>query len=288
MFGNWIKTTLLMASIVALFGVIGAMLGGSNGMLLALMFAGGINLWAYWFSDSLVLKMYKAQAIDAYRAPDLYRTVKELAANADLPIPKVYIIDENQPNAFATGRNPENAAVAVTTGIMHVLTPRELRAVIAHELAHIKHRDTLISTLSATIAGAISALANFAMFFSSNHNNERHVHPVMAIVVMIFAPIAASLIQLAISRAREFEADREGAVIARDPLSLASALAKIDNYAQRISLQTSERHPETAQMMIINPLAGGNIQDLFRTHPKTAERIVRLERMAQQGISSPL
>lgn len=288
MFGNWFKTTLLMASIVALFGTIGAMLGGSNGMLLALIFAGGMNLWAYWFSDTLVLKMYNAQAIDERSAPELYSMVKELALSARLPLPKVYIINENQPNAFATGRNPENAAVAVTTGIMHILTTRELRGVIAHELAHIKHRDTLISTISATVAGAVSALANFAMFFSSSHNNERHVHPIVAIVVMIFAPIAASLIQLAISRSREFEADREGATISRDPLSLASALAKIENYAQRIPLPTSEHHPETAQMMIINPLAGGNIQDLFRTHPKTAERIVRLERLAQQGIGLPL
>jgi heat shock protein HtpX len=285
MFGNWFKTTLLMAAIVALFGVIGAMLGGKSGMLLALLIAGGMNLWAYWFSDSLVLKMYQARQVDAQTAPELYGMIKELATNAGLPMPKVYLIHEDQPNAFATGRNPENAAVAATTGIMRVLSHRELRSVMAHELAHVKHRDTLISTVSATIAGAISSLANFALFFSGSNNNERNVHPIVAILIMILAPIAATLIQLAISRAREFEADAGGAAISKDPLSLATALEKIERYAQGVPMSAAEHHPETAQMMIINPLTGGGMQDLFRTHPRTAERIARLHEIARNGIT---
>jgi heat shock protein HtpX len=282
MLGNWFKTTLLMAAIVALFGMIGAMLGGTNGMLLALLIAGGMNLWAYWFSDSLVLKMYHARQIDIHTAPQLYGMVKELATHAGLPMPKVYLIHADQPNAFATGRNPDNAAVAVTTGLIRMLTHRELRGVIAHELAHVKHRDTLISTISATIAGAISALTNFALFFSgSSHNHERPINPLVAILIMVLAPIAATVIQLAISRAREFEADAGGANISKDPLSLAAALEKIEHYAQGVRLTPAEQHPETAQMMIINPLNGEGVQALFRTHPHTAERVARLQALAR-------
>lgn len=285
MFGNWFKTTLLMAAIVALFGMVGAILGGTSGMLLALLIAGGMNVWVYWFSDRMVLKMYRAQQVDAQSVPELYAMVKELSTHAGLPMPKIYLIHEDQPNAFATGRNPDNAAVAVTTGIMRILAYRELRGVMAHELAHIKHRDTLISTISATIAGAISALANFALFFSGpNSNGERHVNPFVAMLIMILAPIAASLIQLAISRAREFSADAEGAAISSDPLSLAAALQKIERYAQGMPMAPAEHHPETAQMMIINPLSGGGVQALFRTHPHTAERITRLEDMARNGV----
>jgi heat shock protein HtpX len=275
MLGNWLKTSILMAGIVALFGAVGAMLGGSTGMLIALAFAGAMNAYAYWFSDKMVLKMYNAQEVDAQSAPGFYAMVRELAQNAQLPMPKVYIIDEAQPNAFATGRDPEHAAVAATTGIMRMLSERELRGVMAHELAHVKHRDTLISTISASVAGAISSLAQFGMFFSGG-DRERNVHPALALLVLILAPIAAMLIQFAISRSREFQADRGGAEISGDPAALAAALRKIHDYAHRIPLATAERHPETAQMMIINPLSANGIKGLFSTHPETEERISRL------------
>ena len=279
MLGNWLKTSILMAGIVALFGAVGAMLGGSSGMLIALAIAGAMNIYAYWFSDKMVLKMYNAQEVDAQSAPKFYAMVQELARNAGLPMPKVYIIDEAQPNAFATGRDPEHAAVAATTGIMRILSERELRGVMAHELAHVKHRDTLISTISATIAGAISSLAQFGIFFSGG-DRERNVHPALALLVLILAPIAAMLIQFAISRSREFQADRGGAEISGDPTALAAALRKIHDYAHRIPLDTAERHPETAQMMIINPLSTNGIKGLFSTHPETEERIARLMAMA--------
>lgn len=281
MFGNWLKTSILMAAIVALFGSIGMAVGGAGGMLIALLFAGAMNVWAYWYSDKAVLKMYNAQEVDARSAPQFYNMVKELAQRADLPMPKVYIIDEAQPNAFATGRNPQNAAVAATTGIMRILSERELRGVMAHELAHVKNRDTLISTISATVAGAISAIAQFSMFFSGGNNENRNVHPIVGLIIMLLAPIAASLIQMAISRSREFGADRGGAEISGDPLALAQALAKIERYAQGLPMDTAEMHPETAQMMIINPLSGGNLSGLFRTHPQTADRIARLQEMAR-------
>jgi heat shock protein HtpX len=281
MLGNWFKTTILMAAIVALFGMIGATLGGQSGMLLALLFAGGMNIWAYWFSDQAVLRMYNAREVDESSAPQFYRMVRELSHNAGLPMPRVYVIDEDQPNAFATGRNPEHAAVAATTGIMRVLSERELRGVMAHELAHVKHRDTLISTISATIAGAISSIAQFGMLFGGSQNGERNVHPVVAILIMIVAPIAAALIQMAISRSREFEADRGGAEISRDPQALAAALDKIHRYAQGLPMATAEQHPETAQMMIINPLSADGIKSLFSTHPATEERVARLMAMAR-------
>ncbi|RXZ44580.1 zinc metalloprotease HtpX [Crenobacter cavernae] len=280
MSGNWFKTTLLMAAIVALFGVIGAMIGGKGGMLIALLFGGAMNVWAYWNSDKMVLRMYNAQQVDASTAPELYNMVAELAQRAGLPMPRVYVIHEDQPNAFATGRNPENAAVAATTGIMRLLDYRELRGVMAHELAHVKHRDTLISTISATMAGAISALANFAVFFGGRDEAGHPVNPIAGILVAILAPLAASLIQMAISRAREFEADRGGAEISGDPLALANALYKIERYAQGLPMYAAEAHPETAQMMIINPLSGGGVSGLFRTHPHTEERIARLQAIA--------
>ena len=269
-----------MAAIVALFGMVGAALGGAGGMLIALLFGGAMNLYAYWYSDKAVLKMYGAQEVTADNTQfrNYYQMVKELAANAELPMPKVYIIDEQQPNAFATGRNPENAAVAATVGIMRILSERELRGVMAHELAHVKHRDTLISTVSATIAGAISAIGTFGMFFGGGNNNERP-NIVVTMLIMFLAPMAASLIQMAISRGREFEADRAGAQIARDPKALADALAKIHNYAHQIPNETAEAHPETGQMMIINPLSGGGLSGLFSTHPKTEERVARLMAM---------
>jgi heat shock protein HtpX len=282
MLGNWFKTGMLMAAIMALFGAVGALLGGGQGMLIALVLGAAMNFWAYWFSDSMVLKLYRAHEVDQTSTPQLYGTVRELAGRAGLPMPKVYLIDEPQPNAFATGRDPEHAAVAATTGILQLLTTRELRGVLAHELAHVKHRDILTSTITASIAGAISTLAQFGMFFggSVDRTNDDDRNPFVAILVLIMAPIAAMLIQLAISRGREYEADRGGAELSGDPRALADALAKIERYARGVPLETAETHPATAQMMIINPLSSGGLSALFRTHPPTEERIARLLAMA--------
>ena len=279
---NLMKTAVLMAAITALFMAIGSVLGGQQGMAIALVVALGMNFFSYWFSDKMVLKMYSAQEVDASSAPQFYTMVRELAVKAELPMPKVYLINEDAPNAFATGRNPQNAAVAATTGILRVLSERELRGVMAHELAHVKHRDILISTVSATMAGAISMLANFAMFFGGRSSDGRPANPIAGILVMLLAPLAASLIQMAISRAREFEADRGGAEISGDPQALASALQKIQRYAQGIPLEAAERHPETAQMMIMNPLSGGGLRGLFSTHPATEERVAKLMAMIPQ------
>ncbi|MDP1789976.1 MAG: zinc metalloprotease HtpX [Methylibium sp.] len=281
---NLMKTAALMAAITALFMAIGSVLGGQQGMAIALVVALGMNFFSYWFSDKMVLKMYNAQEVDASSAPQFYTMVRELAAKAELPMPKVYLINEDAPNAFATGRNPQNAAVAATTGILRVLSERELRGVMAHELAHVKHRDILISTVSATMAGAISMLANFAMFFGGRSSDGRPANPIAGILVMLLAPLAASLIQMAISRAREFEADRGGAEISGDPQALASALQKIQRYAQGIPLEAAERHPETAQMMIMNPLSGGGLRGLFSTHPATEERVAKLMAMIPQRV----
>jgi heat shock protein HtpX len=284
MFGNWIKTFVLMAGITALFGAVGAAMGGASGMIMALCLAGAMNFYAYWFSDKAVLKMYGAQEITAENTQfrNYYNMVKELAQNAELPMPKVYVMDNPQPNAFATGRNPENAAVAATTGIMQVLSERELRGVMAHELAHVKHRDTLISTISATMAGAIGSIAQFGMMFGGGRGDGERPNMVISLLMMFLAPMAAGLIQMAISRSREYEADRMGAQISKDPKSLADALTKIHNYAHQIPNQTAEMHPETGQMMIINPLSGVSFDSLFSTHPKTEERVARLMAMANQ------
>jgi len=273
---NLLKTAILMAAITALFMAIGALLGGRSGMMFALAIAIAMNFFSYWFSDKLVLRMYNAHEVDEASAPQFYRIVRELAQKAGLPMPRVYLIDEDAPNAFATGRNPDHAAVAATTGILRALSERELRGVMAHELSHVRHRDILISTVSATMAGAISMLANFAMFFGGRDDEGRPANPIVGLLVMLLAPIAASLIQMAISRAREFEADRGGAELSGDPQALASALQKIQRYAQGIPLPTAERHPETAQMMIMNPLHGGGLRNLFSTHPSTEERVERL------------
>jgi len=277
---NWLKTSLLMAAIVALFGLIGSYLGGPSGMMMALMLGGVMNLFAYWFSDKMVLRMYNAQEVDEASAPQFYAMVRDLAGRAGLPMPRVYLIDEPQPNAFATGRNPEHAAVAATTGILQMLSAREIRGVMAHELAHVRHRDILLSTISATMAGAISSLANFAMFFGGRDSEGRPVNPLAGILLAILAPLAATLIQMAISRAREFEADRGGAEICGDPNALADALTKIDAYARGIPMITAEEHPATAQMMIMNPLSGEGLAGLFSTHPATEERVARLREMA--------
>ncbi|MWL88893.1 zinc metalloprotease HtpX [Cupriavidus sp. SW-Y-13] len=280
---NWVKTFMLMAAITALFIVIGGMIAGRSGMMFALLIALGMNFFSYWFSDKMVLRMYNAQEVDASTAPQFYNMVQDLAQRAGLPMPRVYLINEDAPNAFATGRNPEHAAVAATTGILRVLSDRELRGVMAHELAHVRHRDILTSTIAATMAGAISALANMAMFFGGRDQNGNRTNPIAGIAVALLAPLAASLIQMAISRAREFEADRGGAEISGDPQALASALDEIHRYAQGIPFQAAEEHPATAQMMIMNPLSGGGIANLFSTHPATEERIARLMHMAQTG-----
>ncbi len=277
---NMMKTAVLMAAITALFMLIGRWIGGQAGMMLALVVALGMNFFSYWFSDKIVLKMYSAREVDDSSAPQFVAMVRELAQRADIPMPRVYIIDEQAPNAFATGRNPSHAAVAATTGILRALSPRELRGVMAHELTHVKHRDILISTISATMAGAIGMLANFAMLFGGRDSEGRPANPIAGLLVALLAPLAASLIQMAISRAREFEADRGGAEISGDPEALATALQKIHRYAQGIPMEAAERHPETAQMMIMNPLSAGGLRGLFSTHPSTEERVERLLQMA--------
>ena len=279
---NWVKTFVLMAAITALFGAIGQYFGGEQGMLLALGFALVSNFFAYWFSDKMILRMYNAQEVDETTAPQYYNMVRELAERARLPMPRVYLIQEDAPNAFATGRNAQNAAVAATTGLLRVLSAREMRGVMAHELAHVKHRDILVSTIAATMAGAISALANFALLFGGRSGDGRPSNPIAGIALAILAPIAGAIIQMAISRAREFEADRLGAEISGDPQALAAALQKIEHYARGIPLEATERHPETAQMMIMNPLSGG-VRGLFSTHPSTEERIRRLLAMVGVG-----
>jgi heat shock protein HtpX len=281
---NLLKTAVLMAAITALFMTVGRLLGGQQGMVLALVIALGMNVFSYWFSDKMVLRMYNAQEVDASSAPQFYRMVQELAGKAGLPMPRVYLIDEAAPNAFATGRNPQHAAVAATTGILRALSERELRGVMAHELAHVKHRDILISTISATMAGAISMLGNFGLMFGGRDSEGRPVNPLVSILMMILAPLAASLIQMAISRAREFEADRGGAEISGDPAALASALQKIHRLAQGLPLEAAEAHPETAQMMIMNPLSAEGLKGLFSTHPATEERVARLMEMARSGV----
>lgn len=278
---NNVKTFALMAAIIALFGVIGGLIGGKTGMMMALLFGGVMNFFAYWNSASMVLKMYNAQEVGMHNAPDLYAMIQELSNKASLPMPKVYVINEDQPNAFATGRNPENAAVAFTTGIMRALDYRELRGVAAHELSHINHRDILISTVSATVAGAISALANMAMWFGIRDENGNR-NWVASLLIGIFAPMAAAVIQMSISRSREYLADKGAAELTQDPLALASALHKIESIARGVTLNTAEEHPATAQMMIINPLSGAGRDNLFSTHPSTANRIIELEGIARK------
>ena len=275
---NQIRTFMLMAAMVALFMGVGLLLGGRSGMMIALVIAVAMNAFGYWNADKMVLRMHNAREVGPEHP--LTQIVAELVARAGLPMPKVYVVDQAQPNAFATGRNPDHAAVAATTGMLNLLDRDEIAAVMAHELAHVQHRDILISTISATMAGAISALANFAMFFGGRDSEGRPANPIAGILVALFAPLAASLIQFAISRAREFEADRGGAEISGDPNALADALTKISNYARGIPMIPAEEHPATAQMMIINPLLGGGIDKLFSTHPPTEERVARLRALS--------
>ena len=278
--GNIAKTAVLMATITAIFVGLGHAWGGQTGAFIMVLVSAAGNFFSYWFSDKLVLKMYKAREVDAATAPRFYGMVQELALRAGLPMPKVYIIDEKQPNAFATGRNPNHAAVAATTGILELLTERELRGVMAHELAHVKHRDILISTISATMAGSVAALARLALIFCGG-NNRQGGNPIAMLLLAILAPLAAAMIQMAISRTREYEADKGGAEISGDPLALASALEKIEHYARNIVMQTAENNPTTGQMMIINPLSGQQRDKLFSTHPNTANRIERLQVLAK-------
>jgi heat shock protein HtpX len=280
---SYFKTAMLLAGMTALFMGVGYLIGGASGATIALLVAAGMNLFAYWNSDRMVLSMHGAQPVDARNAPDLYRLVGELAGRAGLPMPKVYIMDNPQPNAFATGRNPQNAAVAVTTGLMQQLSREELAGVIAHELAHVKNHDTLLMTVTATIAGAISMVAQFGMFFGGNRDNNNGGPGIIgSLALMILAPIAAMLVQMAISRTREYAADDMGARICGNPMWLASALAKIDNAAHHIPNEDAERAPATAHMFIINPLSGRSMDNLFTTHPSTQNRIAALQQLAGQ------
>ena len=282
---NGLKTAMLLAALTALFMGLGYMFGGTGGALIALAIAAAMNLFTYWNADKLVLKMQHAREVDARTAPEFYAMVAELARRGNLPMPKVYIVDNPNPNAFATGRNPENAAVAATTGLLNMLTRDEVAAVMAHELGHVKNRDTLVMTMVATIAGAISMIANFGMFFAQD--SEGRPNPVAAIAAMLVAPFAALIVQMAISRTREFGADKAGAEICGNPQALASALAKIAGPAQRIPDEASLRSPATAQLYIVPT----SVSEWFSTHPATERRIAALNEMAvlppQSGRRAP-
>lgn len=275
------KTFVLLAAMTALFGGIGMMLGGQQGMVIALIFAAAMNVGSWWFSDKMVLRLYGAKPIES---GPVYDMTYELVQRANMPMPRVYIIENAQPNAFATGRNPQNGAVAVTTGIMNILNERELRGVIAHELAHIKNRDTLTMTITATIAGAVSMLANFAMFFG--HDRDRPGGMLASIAVMILAPLAASLVQMTISRVREYSADKDGAAICGDPMALASALEKLDSVAGNVDNHVAEQNPATAHMFIVNPLHMRKMDNLFSTHPSTENRVLALRKMVESAPSA--
>ena len=286
---NYFRTALLLAGLTALFMGVGFLIGGKGGALIALVVAAGMNLFTYWNSDRMVLSMYGAHEVDRNSAPDLYNLVAELAARAELPMPRVFVMDEAQPNAFATGRNPDNAAVAVTVGLTQQLSREELAGVIAHELAHIRNHDTLIMTITATIAGAIGMIAQFGMFFGGNRDNNHGPGIIGSIAMMILAPLAAMLVQMAISRTREYAADDLGARICGNPMWLASALSRIENAAHRQPNYDAERNPATAHMFIINPLTGQGMDNLFATHPSTANRIAALQQLAAEiGGGAPL
>ncbi len=276
---SYLRTAILLAGLTGLLMGIGYLIGGAGGAMIALAVAGATNAFAYWNSDRMVLSMYGAQEVDARVAPDLARLVDDLAARAGLPAPRIYLMDNPQPNAFATGRNPQNAAVAVTTGLVQSLSREELSGVIAHELAHIKHHDTLLMTVTATLAGAVSMLAQFGTFFGGNRNNNGG-GVIGTLAMMILAPLAAMLVQMAISRTREYAADAAGARICGQPMWLASALARIDHAAQQTPNIDAERAPATAHMFIINPLSDHGIDSLFATHPSTANRIAALQDLA--------
>jgi len=279
---SYFRTAILLAALTALFMGIGFLIGGQSGMVIALLVAGGMNLFAYWNSDKMVLRMYGAREVDAASAPELYDLVRQLSQNAGLPMPKVYVMENPQPNAFATGRNPEHAAVAVTTGLLRTVTHDELAGVLAHELGHVKHHDTLLMTVTATIAGAISMLANFAFFFGGRGNGNNQVGFIGTLALMILGPLAAGLVQMAISRTREYEADREGAEISGQPLWLASALEKIAGAAHQIPNMVAERNPASAHLFIVNPLSGARMDNLFSTHPSLENRVARLVEVSKE------
>lgn len=284
---NAFKTTLLLGAMTILFVMGGAALGGEQGMIIAFIFAVGMNFFSYYYSDKMVLKMYKASEIHESEAPRLYATVRRLCERGNIPMPKVYMIPSDQPNAFATGRNPEHAAVAVTQGITRILSEDELAGVLAHELAHVKNRDILIGTIAATLAGAISMLANFAQFamlFGGRSDDRGGANPLVAIAMMILAPIAAMLVQMAISRTREYQADRTGAELMGDPLPLANALRKMEQAAHRVPMRDVE--PATAHMFIVSPLSGNDLASLFSTHPPMEKRIAALMEMGHGAVAS--
>lgn len=279
---NYAKTALLLAGLTGLFMAVGYLLGGQGGMMLALAFAGATNLFAYWNSDRMLLGMYGAQEVDRNTAPDLYAMTEQLAQRAGLPMPRLYIIHEDQPNAFATGRNPENAAVAVNTGLLNLMSREEVAGVIAHELAHIKNRDTLIMTITATVAGAISMIANFGLLFSgSRENNNQGPGLIASLALMILAPMAAMVVQMMISRTREYAADRLAGEIVGNPLWLASGLQRLEQGVHAIQNSRAEYNPATAPLFIINPLSGARMDNLFSTHPNTQNRVAALVEQAQ-------
>ncbi len=278
---NTMRTGLLLAGLTGLFMAVGYLLGREAGMVMAFVIAAGMNLFAYWNADKMVLRMHGAKPVDRAAAPDFYDLVEELTRRANLPMPKVYLMDNPQPNAFATGRNPQNAAVAATTGLLATLNRDEIAGVMAHELAHIQNRDTLVMTMTATLAGAISMLANFGMFFGGRDRNNP-LGAIGTIALIILAPLAAMVVQMAISRTREYGADRGGAEISGNPMALASALAKISGAAHHIENHAAERNPATAHLFIINPLSGKRMDNLFSTHPATENRVAALQSMAQE------
>jgi heat shock protein HtpX len=279
---NYLRTTILLAALTALFMGVGYLIGGAGGAVIALLVAAAMNLASYWNADKLVLSMHDAHEVDARTAPDLVHLVAELAQRAGLPMPRVYLMDNPQPNAFATGRNPQHAAVAVTTGLMQMLSREEVAGVIAHELAHIKNHDTLTMTITATIAGAISMLAQFGMFFGGHRDSNQGLGVIGTLAMVILAPIAAMIVQMAISRTREYAADNLGARISSRPDALASALRKISGAAEQIENYSAERNPATAHLFIVNPLTHHGIDNLFSTHPAVENRIAALERLAME------
>jgi heat shock protein HtpX len=282
---NYARTALLLAAMTALFLAVGYLIAGEGGALIAFVIALAMNGWAYWNSDKAVLRMHHARPVNRASAPDLVGLVEQLARRADLPMPAVYLLETNQPNAFATGRNPDNSAVAVTRGLIQSCDPEELAGVIAHELAHIKNRDTLIMTITATLAGAIGFLSQFAFFFGMGRDSRNPLGLIGTLLIMILAPLAAMLVQMAISRTREYSADRAGAAICGQPLWLARALQKIEQLARGVVNEPAERNPASAHLFIVNPLRMGGIDSLFRTHPPTADRVRRLRELA--GAAGP-
>lgn len=280
-----IRTVFLMLLVIGLFMFVGQLIGGQTGLIIAFIFAMGMNGFSYWYSDKMVLKMYGAQEITEQNAPQLFGMVRELAQQAELPMPKVYVIPQDQPNAFATGRSPEHSAVAVTKGIMHVLSKEELKGVLAHEVAHIKHRDILTQTIVTTFVSAISMIANFAYFIPFGRSDDDDPNPLVALIALMLAPVAGALLQAAVSRSREYEADRVGAELSGNPLFLASALERIETAVRRMPMRVGETTARsTAHMFPVNPFSGRKAMSLFSTHPDTAERVDYLREMAKTGV----